>query len=1189
VPLFRAAFTESVATQQLANNMKWTAKVFTHVFKSRPLGVQVGATPTGLSTAVAGVTFLKSVAANNANKQTPGDEQAITEGDQILAVNDVDVRMLRTKHLKDWLSDTPLPFQVTYARVSARKSSDESYLVLKGYRIQLRKEPSTQSPPTGTVLVQGQVFSAGRSERVVAGRADGGDQVFVQVQSIQNPAVVSGSPTSPRSPSPPPPPPPTSERVSITFEKSPMGIDLETRQIFQGVKKGVVVKGVNSGSKAEGRITAGDVLVNVNGVPCEGYSFGDTMKTVRYATYPVTLQFDKTNGGTAKQPAGGDETGVAGDEQLGWVMLYHPQTGSAVCEFIGSTVEAEEEQQQIELAKRQAEEQARRAMAERARKAAKEQAKKQAEQRAKKLADQQAKQLVEERTKKERAKKMAEQQARKEEQAKRATEEQARRKVAEGKAKKEADERLRKQAEERTRKEEQARKAAQELAMRRVAEERSRRVEEQARKEEYARKEEAAEERVRKAAEERAKKAEEQFARRQAEELARKAAAAKDKTKSRSLAAEMAERLQQAREEQAKKSTEAEIRRRREERLQQARRAEEEQVKKEEQEEQAKEAAEEQTRKEAEQRVRKEAEEARKAAGSPNERQRSMSLAAEMSQRISGVLTVEFPLKMPFFSPKTKAKTEQRTVGAPETEGEPRLSQLDEKDQFELQGQLLQEQVQQEQGQDQEKEQQVEQEPQKQQERQEQKKQDILGSNIFPFGKHKGETFEHVFREKRSYFESICRQEDDGDAITGVMAKFLLYGRRQQGGDSDELASGLYDRVDRNMFNKWWDPAAAKGAGSSPPAADASKQMAQELAAAKAELAATKAELQHVEARAASPQQLSSNFGVNFSSNSSPTDPPHAPAASNGSGRISPGQNSFGGGKDRYEVWVKNMSDNQRQSMIHQLDSEEQATKDALMKFYQQYKPSQATEENVDRLVGKYTSEEIEQHLRMKYGAGIGTEIGCSNGSALADSARGPSPLAPSPPSAPPLAPSPPPAPPPAPSPPPAPPLPPSLQEQESEDHQQQVAEEPDVASPSEEEEDEDKRGERGGGQQPPPLPLNYDELESTSVIAPLESASIHDTVIDNSRPRFHMEYGYPVNDVARELCKQVWRGYSDYSKPPPQVYDRCFSHHHLSFSSPILPQVNASRVGYEDIACGCNSFAADQRLGRGGSCTVYR
>jgi hypothetical protein len=59
------------------------------------------------------------------------------------------------------------------------------------------------------------------------------------------------------------------------------------------------------------------------------------------------------------------------------------------------------------------------------------------------------------------------------------------------------------------------------------------------------------------------------------------------------------------------------------------------------------------------------------------------------------------------------------------------------------------------------------------------------------------------------------------------------------------------------------------------------------------------------------------------------------------------------------------------------------------------------------------------------------------------------------------------------------------------------------------------------------------------------------------------MEYGYPINDLARDLCKQVWQG--------KQL------------------QVNASRVGYGDISRGTGGFAESQQLGRGGSCTVYK
>jgi hypothetical protein len=87
------------------------------------------------------------------------------------------------------------------------------------------------------------------------------------------------------------------ERVSITFNEKPMGIDLETKPFFGGLRKGVAVKGFSPSSKAVDRICIGDVLVNVNGVPCEGCSFDDTMKMLRTAAYPVTLQLEMKSSG----------------------------------------------------------------------------------------------------------------------------------------------------------------------------------------------------------------------------------------------------------------------------------------------------------------------------------------------------------------------------------------------------------------------------------------------------------------------------------------------------------------------------------------------------------------------------------------------------------------------------------------------------------------------------------------------------------------------------------------------------------------------------------------------------------------------------------------------------------------------------------------------------------------------------
>jgi hypothetical protein len=67
--------------QCLGNNKCYAIKLFTHEFKSRPLGVQVGSTPPGSPTAVSGVMFLKPV--SNNNKQKAREEQVIKEGDQV--------------------------------------------------------------------------------------------------------------------------------------------------------------------------------------------------------------------------------------------------------------------------------------------------------------------------------------------------------------------------------------------------------------------------------------------------------------------------------------------------------------------------------------------------------------------------------------------------------------------------------------------------------------------------------------------------------------------------------------------------------------------------------------------------------------------------------------------------------------------------------------------------------------------------------------------------------------------------------------------------------------------------------------------------------------------------------------------------------------------------------------------------
>jgi hypothetical protein len=106
-------------------------------------------------------------------------------------------------------------------------------------------------------------------------------------------------------------------------------------------------------------------------------------------------------------------------------------------------------------------------------------------------------------------------------------------------------------------------------------------------------------------------------------------------------------------------------------------------------------------------------------------------------------------------------------------------------------------------------------------------------------------------------------------------------------------SSGLYDRVDRNVFDNWKssntqeaneracaiNSVCAINRACSPASAE---KMAQELAVAKAELAATRAELQSSFAREAAGSQHSTNYSANFSSMDEPlysttTPPPVSP------------------------------------------------------------------------------------------------------------------------------------------------------------------------------------------------------------------------------------------------------------------------------------------------------------------------
>ena len=120
------------------------------------------------------------------------------------------------------------------------------------------------------------------------------------------------------------------ERMAITFEAKPMGIDLETKPFFGGLKKGVAVKSFARGKPREGRLAIGDVLVSVNGVPCTGCSFADTMKMLKSAQFPVTLQFEMKSSGSMKQSAASEASdGVAVElDEVGRSQLHNGPPGA---------------------------------------------------------------------------------------------------------------------------------------------------------------------------------------------------------------------------------------------------------------------------------------------------------------------------------------------------------------------------------------------------------------------------------------------------------------------------------------------------------------------------------------------------------------------------------------------------------------------------------------------------------------------------------------------------------------------------------------------------------------------------------------------------------------------------------------------------------------------------------------------